>query len=111
MREIRARADDELREDPAPGEDVIGDHRVAVVVRGAGATERLKEGVTSGGPIEQRAGLTEDREARVVPLDVLRRADASVRIRRIARGDEPGKPHTDTVEAHARWGRRRDDGT
>src|SRR5204863_4416319 len=98
----RAGADDELREDPAAGEEVIADDRIAVIVCGAGSAEGLEEGVASGRPVEQRAGgLVENGEAGVVPLHVLRCTDATVDVGRIAAGAEGAETDADAVETGA----------
>ena len=71
-----------MREDPAPRENIIRDHRVAVVSCGAVSAEGLEQGIAGGGPIEQIPALIPDREAEVVPQDVLGRVNTAFRVRR-----------------------------
>src|SRR4051794_31066404 len=76
-------------------------------MRCADAAERLEEGVPGGRTVLQSPGrLVEDSEARVVPLHKLRRADAAVHIRRVARRDESSGPSADAVKPGADWRRR-----
>src|ERR1041385_7109310 len=102
MGEAGAGLDDQLREDPAVGQDVVVDDGIAVVVRGADAAERLEEGVAGGGAEELVAALVEDGEAQVVPLHVLGGADVAVDVGGHAAGGEAaGEADADAVEADA----------
>ena len=107
VRVARSRSHDKLGEDPASGENVVSDDRIAVVVTRARAAQRLEQRVAGGGAVEQRTrGLVEDREAGVVPLNVLRRADAAVHVGGVAVRQEAGETHSDAVPTHARRRRR-----
>src|SRR5205085_11955917 len=101
-------SDSELRKDPAAREDVVRDDWVAVIVRRTDAAQRLEERITGGGSVLEGAGaLVEDREAGVVPLHVLRRADATVHVRWITGRPESTESHTDALEVDAGGRRRR----
>ena len=86
--EVRRRRDGELADDPAIGDPVVRDGRVAVVVRLAPAAEAAPERVRRHRSVERDPGLVEDRETRIDDLDVVERPDGAVRIGRRRRDAE-----------------------
>jgi hypothetical protein len=99
MRKVGAAPNNELCKDPTPGQDVVRDRWVTIVVTRTISAERLKQRVSSNRPEEQSARrLIENRETGIVPLHILLRADATVRIRGITGRDKSGKSHSDTIK-------------
>ena len=107
MRKVGTPPNNELRENPASRHNVVRDHWVAVIVQCAISAQLLEKGIAGNGPGQRCArGFIENSETGIVPLNILFRADAAVRIRRVARRDKIGKSHSDTFKIQACWGRR-----
>ena len=98
MREIRTGANHELRENPASTENIVRNHWVAVIMRGTRAAERLKKRVAGDRSVKARAAFVPDRKAGVVPLNILYRTDAAIRVRRIASRNKTGDAGSDTLK-------------
>src|SRR5258706_12150415 len=109
MGEAGTGVDGQLRQDPASRQNVVVDDRVAVVVRGAHASEWLEEGVAGSRSVQLGPVLVPDGEAQVVPLHVLRGAYVSVDVGRNAAGRVARKAGADAFEADARRRRGRAD--
>ena len=106
--EVRRRADRELLDDPAVGETVVDDRRVAVVVVLTAAAEAAPERVGRNRPVDGRSRLVEDREVVVDDLEVVVRPDRAVRVRRRVQDGEralrAAEPLPDPLEARSRHG-------
>ena len=91
--------DGKLRNHPTAGEDIVGDNRITVIMDCASAAQGLEQRVASRRTVLQcTSRFVEHRETRVVPLHVLRRADAAIHVRRIAANDESGEAHPDAIK-------------
>src|ERR1051325_444777 len=98
MRKIGTCPNGELSQNPAPGEDVVRDYWIAIVVRGTRTTQRLKERITRYWPGEPRAIFIQNCKAGVIPLDVLRRTDTTIRVRWNAGRNEAGDTSPNAFE-------------
>ena len=107
----RRGGDLELRNDPAVGNPVVGDDRIAVVLDLAAAAESTPQRVEGDRSVQRRAGLGEHGEVGVDGFDDVVRADGAVGVRRRGVHDKrtggPGEALSDAVEIGRR--RRRDE--
>src|SRR5262245_2769717 len=107
MRKVGASPNHELRKNPAPGQDVVRNRRVTIVMSGTISAERLKQRIASNRTEKQGARrFIENSQTGIVPLHVLFRTDAAVCIRRVARRVKCAKPNPDTIKTQACSGRR-----
>src|SRR5439155_45049 len=104
-----------LRDDPAVGDRIVEDDRIAVVVGLAAGAEAAPEGVDRDRSEERGAALVEDGEVDVDRLHVVVGTDVAVGIgRRGAHGERAARSGEALADAVAGWpslwARRRQDG-